>query len=230
MPNNDRLLAAYEKNKERLKQSPKTARDWLPLAMSALSLAVALLTAAITLIPRDDVRVMVDRPPALVLEKKIFSVFGKPELTFINSGNRAIGISDLAASSQRLPKNASVSHCKRDDNNDILFPVLFDNPPFVLNPGEIRVLEPSLRTDAPGQFEIISKGKNGEVLIPAFGVKDGDELLICFELRLVTPDSYVRTWHMLAYSIKIHDGMGEFTPLFDQKKPIVIHRGAFPNL
>lgn len=228
MPNNDRLLAAYEKNKERLKELPPTKRDWLPLSLAAISLAVSLLTAAITLIPRDDIRVMVDRPPLVTLEEETFSVYGKPQLTFVNSGNRAIGVSALGASSQRLPKKTSVSHCQSEDTSTV-YRITFDNPPFVLSPGEIRVLEPSLATEAPMAL-FVSKGKNGSIRIPSFGIKEDDELLICFELTFTTPDSYVRTWRMPAYSIKLNGIFGEFTPLFEQKKPVVILRGVFPNL
>jgi hypothetical protein len=66
MPGNDRPLNANEKNK----------RNWLPIGISVISLLISLLTAANALMPRDDIRLMVDQPPFVYLDDADFSIWG----------------------------------------------------------------------------------------------------------------------------------------------------------
>jgi hypothetical protein len=49
-------------------------------------------------------------------------------------------------------------------------------------------------------------------------------------LNVATPDNYVRSWQSFVYIITLKENSGEFTPLFEQSKPIVIHRSSWLNL
>jgi len=47
---------------------------------------------------------MIYRPPGVVLDNRTFVAWGKPRLTFINSGNRAAAITGIGASAQNLSR------------------------------------------------------------------------------------------------------------------------------
>jgi hypothetical protein len=55
----------------------------------------------------------------------------------------------------------------------------------------------------------------------------GDFRCLHAELNLATPDGYVQTWRHLAYIMKIQGSIGNFTPLFEQNKPIVIQKSSW---
>jgi hypothetical protein len=165
---------------------------------------------------------MIDRPPGVVLDNRTFVAWGKPQLTFINSGNRAAAITGIGASAQNLSRaDPAAEDCNKQDK---VFRISFDTPPFVVNAGEIHAIEAGVQASGP---TFISVQKDGSLRIPGFGFKEGDQLLICFELNLATPDSYVQTWRHLAYIMKIQDSLGNFTPLFEQNKPIVIQKSSW---
>lgn len=205
-------------------------RDWVPICVSLASLCISLLTAANSLLPRDDIRIMIDNPPAAFFDDKgaTISIHGRPQLSFINSGNRAASISHFVLSSQQLPASAPVQSDCLGQNNYPPGKIALDNEPFVLNPGEIKVVEAMISKDQP-LMGVTAQGRDGNLHIASYNLKNGDQLLICFELALATPDSYVRTWKTLAYAVKFDENFGRFTPLFEPSKPLIIEKKGWPS-
>ncbi|WP_315701223.1 MULTISPECIES: hypothetical protein [unclassified Bradyrhizobium] len=208
-------------------------RDWVAIGISLGSLIISAVTSINVLIPRDDVRMMIDRHPlvGLDLSTNKFKVFGNPLLTFINSGNRPAGISGLSASAQRLDsRSPKIQDCSRKDA--LVFSIPFDTKPFVLNPGEIKVVEAAIAipSGVEALFTWITAEKDGIISIPRSDFKEGDRILICIQLNLATPDSFVKTWQQLAYTIKLESNVGQFTALFEENKPIVIKKSSLYDL
>jgi hypothetical protein len=90
---------------------------------------------------------MIDRPPGVVLDNRTFVAWGKPRLTFINSGNRAAAITGIGASAQNLSRaDPAAEDCNKQDK---VFRIPFDTPPFVVNAREIHAIEAGVQASGP---------------------------------------------------------------------------------
>jgi hypothetical protein len=176
--------------------SDKSSTDWFSRILAFSALVVSAWTAYRTLvIQEDDIRVVIGKSPSyFLMTDGSLIVYGQPELTFINSGNRAAAITSIAAILSRLGSIEVQSPACAEKTGDY-FPVELDIEPFVLKAGEIIV-----RTGGFPKRSFFEK-KDGyyTLRVPFVEVKKGDAFLACLQLSITTPDSHSARTQLLAY-------------------------------
>ena len=127
----------------------------------------------------------------------LITVYGEPELTFINSGNRPAAITSITAIISRLDSIAVESpKCATTDKLDYL-PAPLNIEPFVLKPGEIIV-----RTGGFAKPFFDKKHDFYVLRVPIPKVKKGDAFLACLQLSITPPDSHSAKTQLPAYQVR----------------------------
>jgi hypothetical protein len=182
-----RTLKAYLKHQGRPRsENAKAPRDKWALSISLLSIIISFGTLFFSfLLQRDHISIAVANiPEAMRAADGSVSllVFFDPEITFINSGNRPAAITYFAATAKLLAPGAPRRCNGQELGNIYTLPISIPN--VVLKPGEIT----------PVRVQIPKKDKGDSIDVPTdiYRSKPGDELLVCLQFDVVTPDSVSR--------------------------------------
>ena len=193
-----------------------TIKDWLEFAVSFVALGVSITTAYLNVVvQRDDLRVFIGRPPWVQTNsEKEVEVVGEQELTFINLGNRAAAVTSLGANVIPMQTVKDASTCS-GAHEFAAYPIAFDAKPFIIKPGEISYIKTKV--------QLLGKGGAKSVAKAVYAPKEGDVLLACLRLRIVTPDSYVNEWVRPAFAFTMSlTTPADDKPLFDENVPISV--------
>ncbi|MEH2486266.1 hypothetical protein [Bradyrhizobium sp. AZCC 2230] len=191
-------------------------RDWLPVGISVISLAVSLVTFYINaLLQVDDVRVMIGDPPYVSTDTNGDTLIeGGQQFSFINSGNRSAAVTTVSGLSRRLNPAANKTCASPLQFQE--FPIILDAQPFVLKPSEIVVTTPTMASKKD------RRGAPFRIPKSVFSAKVGDQVLICLNVNVVTPDNTSSAQQIPLYILTFLEVDAEPTLLFDPSKPIVL--------
>jgi hypothetical protein len=202
-------------------------KDKITISISVLALLVSGMTAYFTVARQaDDLRVVIERTPAVFLTEKKLSILSDQQLTFINSGNRPVAVTGitLVVSPTGLDKT-----CVHPDE---LFSLNYEVEPFVVKSGEITIKKMAFRKGSwwtfEEQFFDVPGGGSAKVSTRP-DMNEGDSVNACFKFRLATPDSYSEEVELLLFTHKLKNlGWWFFeespTPAFKKGEPIVLLR------
>jgi hypothetical protein len=199
-------------------------KDWVSVGISCVALGVSVSTAYFNVfLQKDDLRVVIGRPPWVQMtrdKEPEIEVIGEQELTFINLGNRTAAVTFIGASIVPMRAAKSPDACERNDNVLLVYTLGFDTEPFVIKAGEIVHVQAT-----PQSIDRRKKGQNLDIPRKTYEPKDGEVLLACLRLRIITPDSYVNEWEKAAYTFTVSEtSPAEEKALFNEKEPLSILR------
>jgi hypothetical protein len=192
-----------------------------------LALLVAGLTAYFTIFEQvDDLKVAFGKlPGATVKPNGDLWIIGPLEITFINSGNRSVAITNVWAMATPLKSpDATATNCDTPETHGAA--LRLDS--FILKPGELELKK--LEAVSNCFFCELEKGEDflsQPTWVPksVFKVKLGDAFLTCLSLAVATAEGTSTEIKKPVFKYEIGS---EPTPLFDKTKPIVfVHNTAF---
>jgi hypothetical protein len=190
-----------------------------------LALIVAALTAYLTIFQQvDDLKVAIGNAPSVGMKDGDLWIIGPLEITFINSGNRSVAITNAWTRATRLKsRDATPTNCDTPGSRQAAFKL----NELILKPGEIELkkLEPE-----PLCFMGCDLKKGQDLfglptwIVPKSAIegriKLGDAFLTCLKLKVTTADGSAKEIDRLVFKYEI--GQEKPIPLFDKEKPIVV--------
>lgn len=201
-----RALDTFIRNKNRGRAGePKPARDWWARGVSVLSLVVSLASVFFGfLLQRDNLSLVMGNLPAAIRRAdgavSLHFSYGDPEITFINSGNRAAAIAyfEVTAKILDLSKSEPTACSPQGIGDQYALPIALPN--LIVKPGEIL----------SAQLQVPKKDENNSIDIPKekFTARPGDEVMICLHFDVITPDSIARSRAVLAYLVRFDEYLG----------------------
>jgi hypothetical protein len=192
-----------------------------------LALIVAALTAYFTIFQQvDDLKVAIGNAPSVTMKPNgDLWIIGPLEITFINSGNRGVAITNAWALATRLKsRDATPTNCDGQETHGAAFKL----DEFILKPGEIELKK--LGPVSNCFFCDLEKGDDflgsPTWIVPKsiINIKLGDAFLTCLKLKVTTADGSAKEIDRLVFKYEI--GTEKPTPLFDKEKPIVVVRNT----
>lgn len=210
MKKRERGLSANKSSNAKEISKSKAARDWIPVAISLASLAVALMTPYFNFFLRaDNVGLVISEAGfGLAEENGVGRVIGDPSIALINSGNRSAAITYLNLYGREVGTNGA-ERCASSE--EIVTSGRSPLSPFVLKANDISVV--TLKVG----------DRDHEPLTFPWNDRVGKKFIFCLQIRIATPDSETAVIELPAFGFEIEEEGKNSTATFNDA-PITIHK------
>ena len=188
-----------------------SAKEWLPIGISVLSLLVSAATGYLANLRQvDDIRVIASPYPDFYLKGKTLVSTGVQRLTFINSGTRNAVITGISLMIINFG-NTNLVGAENECNTKGRFyrSQKYNFEGLVLKPGDISAIQLQV---ADGEWR--KRKTAGDEFTDDLGTdpvfEGGDTISTCLEIALTTPDVYIPDVKIPKYQEKLIDLSNSF--------------------
>ena len=180
-------------------------KDWISTILSCLALGVSGFTAYFNILQQtDDVRIVSSSQPIVVFDDKgTLGLAGQQQITFINSGNRDVAVTDVTLAVMRLnTPPVTNSQCSELRNFQVAN-LVYDFEPFIVTPGQI-IIKKFDQTSFP-QWKTDKVDGSRKFLISPSNVVRGDAVVTCLRISMTTPDMVVNDVYEPKHYVVVED-------------------------
>jgi hypothetical protein len=201
MTDRERLLQAYERNKEKyarragkergpeIRRVTLSAKRWLIAGAGLFSFLVTTITALSALSKVDDLRVATEDHIKLYKHKSGASIGGTENLTLINQGNQSATILDMSLFVRKESEGENVKRedgCRKRQYEMIKIDLAWS--PLVIKPNEIQSVSVGVRD------RHVRLDENGVPYISSLTLEPYSHYFTCLAFHFVTPGHSSRQW------------------------------------
>lgn len=185
-------------------------KDWISTTIALVALLISGATAYFSILqPTDDVRIVASSQPIVVFDdKRTLGLAGPQQITFINSGNRDVAVTDITLTVMRLDaKPVTNSQCSQLRNYQVAN-LVYDFEPFIVTPGKIAIKKFDAtkfdQTNLP-QWKTDKVDSSRKYLVSPSNIDKGDVVVTCLRISMTTPDTIVSDVYAPKHYVTIDD-------------------------